>query len=53
MAKRSVIQKKKKKLYKDSLQFCTISLTPTFTPTILFLHKTLQLMMMYHPIKSG
>ena len=40
------------KIHKDSIFFW--SFTVTFTlKTIYFLHKTLQLMMMYHPIKFG
>ena len=39
------------KIYKDSMKFLTFIVTLTLQTTIQFLHQTLQLMVMYHPIK--
>ena len=40
-------------IHKDSIKFWTFTVIFTFKSTIYFLHKALQLMMMYHPIKFG
>ena len=41
------------KIYKDSIKFWAFTVILTLKRTIYFLHKALQLMMMYHPIKFG